>query len=387
MSKEEIEFYGNMIIQQAKLIGDKTVKDSKRPWGSDYAFAWILKQHDNGNLKEFISEELLRYSVNYSFNEILEKNTDFNWVADKHVEYFNFVMKYSGLLEPEKIDVVCNPKRMLYDNNYVKLFDGLREKLPVEKASRFAAPIMNYLVSAIGGRIFKYSKESAIEKLRSELENYKEYMKTPCIKQTLMTKLEDSIGNIHDSDAHGYVRITEFYASLLGISKKTLANIVSKKITKDPYVIMKAEVPKEWLTPEVLEIVASNLFNSLKNDRKKRRGREIVPDLQNINNAIDYGFLEVSAGKSLIEQDLMRYLKEKRRRSKSSLEQLTRSLHSEYIDPELYEGVVKKANESIGGNLNIDKFPKKGKKYFYGVPLETNKLVPAEQITLDKYKI
>ena len=177
---EDMQFYATFAIEMAERTQGKQ------------SYAWIVEECDNGNLKEFVSEELLKEAVNKGFWEIANSCfTSKNNVPER----YTILMKYSHLLdlstahEFKTKPLTCEGGWI--DEHYIEAFERAKQKISAEDAAWLARPLIEQIINYVLS--WESPKPNPKKQLESRLKGYGEYLGTNIIQKLFKEELSDSI--------------------------------------------------------------------------------------------------------------------------------------------------------------------------------------------------
>lgn len=338
LTKEDEIFYANLMVEQAKRGHEK----------GRLGYAWIVKSYDNENLRDFISEDLLKEAINIGFWEIAnEYFTD--TTVSVPTEYYDTLMKYSEHLDLTRFNEfktkpLVERAHCMPDAKYIAAFERARKKLDGESGGWLARPILDKIISwAFSLHPPRNNPEADLIR---ESENYKEYFSTKIIQELLKENVKLFIDCIGGDDSYFYLQFTKILAKHLNLTKPELVEFISSNLPIDEARIEGALVdinfPKDWLNPATLSRIKNKIKKSLDEPPPswKREVKEIIPNLGFLQKTIRKSWLSKRYGKRRIKNKLEAYLNQKRRPAGASVVSLLNILQSDLVEQELYREAV-----------------------------------------------
>jgi len=347
LPKEELEFYANAIIEQAKVGGCHVDR------ASDYA--WIVLKHYDGTLTDFIDDELLKEAVNRGFWEFAEHElTGHSHFAS--LKYYQAIIAYKDLIEIKDVPLekplitTSLGKRDEYgyfvsellwpDENYIELVDKFKDQLPKDDAAKLIRPILEL---AIRVAFHKEFIGDPAEKLKKEFEPYKEYLNLKRIQDLFKEYIGAYAGHL---DAK-----FEFLLPYWNASEEEVKEFVSKKVEDNlPQNFLRERFPIKYLTDELRQNLQSKLIEKLSEQQKW--DKSLVPNISTWDGAVQLGYVSENTAKEFIEGRIQKYLERKRVSKKRLCELYERLPH--FISEELKEEIRARAEIK----LELEKAPK-----------------------------
>jgi hypothetical protein len=346
LSDEEQAFYANLMIEEAKRSVDKL------------GYSWIVKVYDNGSLKNYIPEDLLRESVNMGFWEIL--NTYFTGsVTNPAKERYEILMKYKDILDLTRVEEFKGKKLSsiwgwVYwaDEAYIKCFERDRSGLSVETGAWLARPIIDSIIySALSSEETIENEEGALEK---GLQLYKEYLGTAIIQELFIEEFKSDIRSMDCEEAYMHLSHAEIVSKYLKVSKSEFVELVSSNLPLNGsnlhLRLMDNDFPKDWIDEKTLSEIKSQFIAEIEDSRSG----EIIPNLYLMQRAARGGWVDDAYARKRIENRLKGYLDLKRTPAGNLVKNLVNNLDPEFVEERLYRDVVHRAIKDLVKRKKIE---------------------------------
>jgi len=350
LTREDESFYTTLIIEQAKRGHEQ----------GRLGYAWIVKSHDNGNLRDFISEDLLREAVNIGFWEFAnEYLTD--RVGRLPEKYYNALMRYYKFLDLSRVNELKVKPILIsgwVDARYIDAFERARKKVDIESGSYLARPIIEQTIFWVLS--LRPPRDNPKTDLARELEPYKEYLATNIIQELLKERVRYYIRYIKGDDAYYFLEFTKILTKYLNLSKSKLRGFISSSLPRDEYrleeTLVELDFPKEWINSKTMSWIQSKIIEHLDEPTPKwRKEEKIIPHLSFLQDAVQKGWLNGDIGKKRINSNLETYLIRKRRPAGATVVALLDTLSPELVEEEVYKTVIHQGITDLVKRNKIEK--------------------------------
>jgi hypothetical protein len=375
MTEQDKERYATVIIEQAKLA--HTMKGMSAP-GYWYGNSWIVEKYDQGEFRKYISEDLLRESVNRGFWE--NANRHFTVAEAKYampggvLDKFYIVMKYWECLDLTRVDEfwrepLCG-KADWPVLEYRKAFERARGRLGDEAATKLAAPIIDGIFRFVVNDEFKWDEKRGAE-LAERLARYERYMKMGEVQQIIRSNVVEQIGYLFDDDyKFEALRNVNIYLGYLDTDASGKAKLVSGALTLPQQGkngvedLVELGFPVDLLTKEKraelrksleqhLTLMSKFVFNPraeavTRPEQDAQRSVEPLSSIKTIElaqNALKMGLLGKSWCRSFIERQIGTYVETDALPSKTKIEAWKGVQLRIKIEPSLHERFLRKVEE------------------------------------------
>jgi hypothetical protein len=337
LSNEKVALYSKTLVAQAQL-------QSFNPLA--FGHAWLVERYDDGILKEHISQDLLKESMNKGFWEIANYFYDKTLFASSngHAEWkmYSAVMKYSQHLDLTR----CNEfsKGDLYaagiwpDETYIRAYEKAKDsgKLSAERLGFLARPIVEQMLEQTYQRMRDFD-DKAEQKLERALCGYSGVLHAPSVQNMLKEHFSEMVKGVRLRSAG----VVERYLDITDSEKRELASsALGGYKYENAENIMENGFPKEWLTEKAKAMMAEEITKEI------NKGVEInyFMDLVNlIENGRRYDLFDDELANERISGVMNRYLEEKRRPKGDVAKAVYCVDWPDYADPALVKKIKEKA--------------------------------------------
>jgi hypothetical protein len=334
LTEEDEIFYANLMIEQAKRGHEE----------ERLGYAWIVKNHDNGNLREFIPESLLEEAVNIGFWEIANQYFTGRGFRIPH-KYYDTLMKYSEHLDLSRVDEFKTkpliPDGDWIDSRYLAAFEEARKKLDKESGAWLAKPIIEQLILySLSSFEPKPNKE---ELLAKETDSYREYFNTEPVQELFKERVEYHTKYLGGDDSFDFLKNIKILIKYLDLDESEIIELVSSSLPKDGYglerTLVDIDFPKNLLNSETISHIKNRIIEYIDEKASKER-KELIPHLYFLQDSIQKDWFDEKDGKDRIKNKLDNYLAQKRRPAGGKVSSLLNTLKPKLVDQELYRRVV-----------------------------------------------
>lgn len=382
MTDQDREFYATVIIEQAKLA--HAMKGMSAP-GYWYGYSWIVEKYDQGELRGYIPESLLREAVNKGFWE--NANRHFTVAEAKYsmpggvLDKYYVIMKYWEYLDLARVnefwrEPLCG-KADWPILEYRKAFDRARGRLDRKSATKLAAPIIDGLFRYVLNDEHKWDERRGAE-LAQRLRRYGEYMRMKEIQNLIKSNLVEQLGYLFDDDyKFEAMRNVKIYLGYLNMSPDGKARFVStalrlpqegKNAIED---LVELAFPIDLLTREKkaelqkilqqhLALMSKFVFDSrakaeTRPEQDAQRSVQPVSSIKTIElaqEAVRMGLLGREWCRSFIEGQIGTYLKGEALPSKAKVEAWKNVRLKLKIDTSLHKRFLRKVDEQAEASMH-----------------------------------
>jgi hypothetical protein len=375
MTDHDRELYATITIEQAKRA--HTMKEMSAP-GYWYGYSWIVEKYDQGELRDYIPESLLREAVNRGFWEYA--NRHFTVAEAKYampggiLDRYYIVMKYWEYLDLTRVnefwkEPLCG-KADWPILEYRKAFGRVMRLLNEETAAKLASPIIDGIFRYVLNDEHKWDEKRGAE-VAERLKPYERYMKLGEVQELIRSNLVEQLGYLYDDDyKFEALRNVNIYLDYLDMDANGKAGLVStalnppkegKNAIED---LVELRFPVSLLTKEKkrelrkalqqhLGLMAKFMFNPraeavTKHEQDARRSVEPASGIKMIElaqDAMKMGLLGRDWCRSFIERQIGTYLKTDALPSKSKIEAWKGVQLGIKIDASLHTKFLRKVDE------------------------------------------
>jgi len=373
LSKEDIEFYVTLAIEQAKRCDKKL------------GYAWIVREHDTGLIAEFVSPELLKESVNGGFwdfaNKYFTEDTTPGILAPW--DYFHIIMGHSDLLDFTKFKEFrgkpLNNESRWVDEKYMAAFERAKPNLSVEDAAWLVTPIIWGIVNK--ATAWEDGVDDPEKYLQKKLPPYKEYINTQAIQELLKTTMKDCIKCLGGDQTYHNMCGVEVLKPYVQISDDDFKELVSANLPREEETggledsleedLVRHDFSKEWLTQKALSEIEDAIKKNLDSEGSGR-----TPYIGLLQDSVNGGWLDEKYGREMLKKSIENYISLKKRPAGQVAEDFLRSVDPKLVEQRLYRQMIHQGisdlvkrnrvitatewyqKARVGGWLNKNKIPK-----------------------------
>lgn len=360
LDQEDATFYATFMVEQAKRSHEKEA----------FSYIWIVRNYDNGNLKDVVSEDLLKEAANIGFwdfaNQFFNRERWSLGLSEDSYNYYTTLMKYRHLIDLSRLNefkqgplrAMSGNERFWPDEEYKEMFEKARKRIPHEEAAWLARPFIEQAINC--NLSFIDPEQDPGESLARELEPYEEYVDNDTIQGLLKEEFKEFIEQFSNSEeGPHWLTCSRILRPYLKLTNQEFIDFTSSIVSKDDILtgidFVESNFPAEWLSSETLSLIQKNIIATLEKPLyASKREKEIFPNLAFIQRAIKTGFLDKQIGGEKIQSGLKRYLERKRRPGGKDVDFFLKTIDPYVIDPELYKEVLQKGIEDLTKRRRIN---------------------------------
>ncbi|MGD0728473.1 MAG: hypothetical protein ABR981_00135 [Candidatus Micrarchaeaceae archaeon] len=338
--------YANIILEKAKTA-HKIKKESQYP-GDSFGHVIIVENYNNGVLRDFISDDLLKEAAGRGFWEVANEYFTNSLVNNLQMiggarERYLTIMEHHELIDLTHVDELYeNPLLGGYwiTDKYIKAFERSKSKLSEESAAKLVRPIIEkvfidaFYVDPDGTA----KTDNPAKFIAENLLPYEEYMKTEAVQLMLKERLK-----IHAKDYHtsGIVTVLHYIEA----SEAEKAEIVSAALPKiyphDAKKLIDYKFPGSLLNNGKKEEVENAIMAFLQEQSRSPLGccagamEEVIKPVWFAQRAMKYGLLDREKGSKFIGVKVTNYLNASSHTIKFTIA-WENTLDPGYVNHELY---------------------------------------------------
>jgi hypothetical protein len=331
---DERLFYASMLIHQAKT----------RP-AKEFGHSWIVRQYDNGKLKEYISQDTLAESVNKGFWELA--NEYFTYcdytILGPNVPWgiYTTLMEYSKHMDltrfKELWDRPLHDRTGWPDRAYLKAYEHAK------LSGLLKAKELGFLASPIIEKIFNTAFDpmrtdvEPTSYLKRNLKNYPEAVNTPTVQLMLKEMFSHRIKALGSDESNlFYAMLIEGYLRMDEGAKRRLAssslNMRDGELAND---LVSSKFPVSWLTDEAKSSVQSRIAKAIDETYSKISFKSLIEHISYINESMKLKLLDERIGDEKLARAVTFYIESKRRPGGDVAQEMYSLPRLEGISPDL----------------------------------------------------
>jgi hypothetical protein len=333
MPEGDISFYASLAIEQARRSSQN----------GELGYFWIALE-GMGKLRSFVDGALMDEAVNAGFWEFANK-----YLTDSGVnppwQRYEALMEQSRLLDLTRFSEFKKEPLRAYRNGlwpeekYIECFERARARLSSEDAAWLACPIIENLI------YFAFDSDETNDSrkfLEDELQVYRDYIDTQIIQDLFAEKIKLNIECIDGEFYYDHIYAASVLKEYLRLTDNEFKELASSSLYASVTRIVNSDIPREWLTDKKLAEIESEIKDYV--NRCWGTEKEIVPNLQFMQTAVQNGLLDRDFAITEIRKSLEKYVRQKRVAAASKT-QCIKYLDKSLVDPLLYKAVIKKQKE------------------------------------------
>jgi hypothetical protein len=348
LPENDKEFYANVMIAQAQIPEDKG--------GMHAGYAWIVEQESNGVFREFISDDLLKESVNKGFWQIASKylvETSLSFPAEDYERLIKHPMLDLTRIKEFKHMMKGRPiSSSRTDNLYVEAFEKVHKKLNKEDAGFFARPIIEHIIRNPIRNNRDWDKPFS-KVFAEQFEPYKDLLDTQDVQDLIREMFEDNAkySVTSGSEGYSYLQTAQTLRPYLKVPDKELREIVSKNFPRGEtwlaQNIVNVRFPLDWLDPSTRKYIEDQVKEYahsplMQHEKQWHNKNPVMGRLEFLQRAIATGWYDEKEGREKIASGLKEYLHRERRPAGNAVDVLLGTLHPSLVEQSLYREVIHK---------------------------------------------